>query len=137
MNLYKAVILIILLLPHTGLAQEIDCTTTVNDFELADCAQLEYESADKELNTQYKKAMLKLPSSKRLELKKAQRSWVHQLSKECTEENRESEGGTIWRAEIAWCLKEKTEKRTKIINEWVINQSALTHHSSGTPNGAP
>ena len=53
-----------------------DCNKPMSQWEMNDCADLEYKEADKELNDVYKQLMSKLDTTEKDKLKTEQRKWI-------------------------------------------------------------
>lgn len=109
-----------LTLPAT--AQEIDCSTSVTQTEMSQCAYDDWEAADAELNAVYKRAMkllagwdADLPENERggaAALKEAQRAWITFRDKACEVEGYAMKGGSAEPLLVYGCMRQLTEDRT-------------------------
>lgn len=72
-KLLKSSMLMMLLISSSSFA---DCKKPMSQWEMNDCADLEYNEADKELNDVYKQLMSKLDANEKEKLKTEQRKWI-------------------------------------------------------------
>lgn len=72
-KLLKSSMLMMLLLSSSSFA---DCKKPMSQWEMNECAYLEYKEVDKELNDVYKQLMSKLNASEKEKLKIEQRKWI-------------------------------------------------------------
>ena len=72
-KLLKSSMLMMLLISSSSFA---DCKKPMSQWEMNECADLEYKEADKELNDVYKQLMSKLNASEKEKLKIEQRKWI-------------------------------------------------------------
>lgn len=72
-KLLKSSMLMMLLISSSLFA---DCKKPMSQWEMNDCAELEYTEADKELNDVYKQLMSKLNANEKDKLKTEQRKWI-------------------------------------------------------------
>ena len=93
--------------------KNLDCKTAKVQMELNYCADRDFRSADKKLNTLYRKLLDSAEPNKRELLKAAERNWIGYRDSECALETASSEGGSIAPMEYSMCLTEKTEARIK------------------------
>lgn len=110
----------IVLLAVMGMARSagsLDCDNAVTTVDMKQCAQNEYDKADKELNDAYKKVMAAVKASGNPKAKDklvaAQRAWIDFRDKDCAFEASVFEGGTMYGLIYTSCLTDHTEKRTK------------------------
>ncbi|WP_411035686.1 lysozyme inhibitor LprI family protein [Shinella sp. BYT-45] len=104
---------------------EVNCDKAVTQSDLNICAHREYEAADAELNTVYKKAM---DAARAMDeelkdlgehyvgavdaLKRAQRSWIGYRDGQCELAGFEARGGSMEPMLVSGCLADLTRKRT-------------------------
>jgi uncharacterized protein YecT (DUF1311 family) len=103
-------------------AQEIDCSNTMIQMELNQCAYQEWEAADIELNAAYKRAIgllqewdANLPEDEQggaNALKEAQRAWITFRDQACAAEGYAMKGGSAEPLLIYGCMRQLTEERT-------------------------
>ena len=86
------------------------------------CAFRDYKIADRALNEMYKDVMAKLSRQNQQLLRQEQRAWLKNRDPQCTEEAKDSIGGSIWPLEFYWCLKSVTEERTGELMKWRLMQ---------------
>lgn len=108
-----------LLLPAGAQAQS--CAAAENQMELNQCAYEEWQTADAELNSAYKRvmAMLKDQDSQLYAdlrggpeaLRDAQRAWITFRDKTCEAEGFQMRGGTAEPMVVAFCLTRVTRER--------------------------
>ncbi len=72
-KLLKSSMLMMLLISSSSFA---DCKKPMSQWEMNECAYLEYKEVDKELNDVYKQLMSKLNASEKEKLKIEQRKWI-------------------------------------------------------------
>ena len=103
-------------------AQEVDCANAVTQQDMNRCAYAEWEAADADLNTAYKRAMdlLKgwdadMPEAEQdgaAALKEAQRAWITFRDKACEVEGYAMKGGSAEPLLVYGCMRQLTEDRT-------------------------
>lgn len=104
---------------------EVDCDNAMAQIEMNICANRDYEAADTELNTIYKKAMAAAQNmdvqAKEMgehyvgavdALKRAQRSWIGYRDGQCELAGFEARGGSMEPMLVSGCLADLTRKRT-------------------------
>jgi uncharacterized protein YecT (DUF1311 family) len=122
---------ILLLLPllwaMPAAAQEPDCANAVDQADMTACAGLDYEAADRELNTVWRDA---IADAKTLDeelktmggdgrpgheetLRTAQRAWIGYRDAACEYEGFEARGGSMEPMLASFCLARLTRLRTK------------------------
>ena len=72
-KLLKSSMLMMLLISSSSFA---DCKKPMSQWEMNECAYLEYKEVDKELNDVYKQLMSKLDTNEKEKLKIEQRKWI-------------------------------------------------------------
>ena len=112
----------VLMLPAMPVAaQSIDCSNTMVQFELNQCAEAEWQAADARLNDIYQraKALLEewdanLPTDERGgadALLQAQRAWITFRDNACTAEGYAMKGGSAEPLLVYGCMRVLTEER--------------------------
>ena len=101
---------------------KIDCAKAEAQTDLNICAALEFDTADKALNAQYKKtraAMVAIDADLDNDMKgaekalvKAQRAWVDYRDGECEAQGFEARGGSMEPMLVSGCKAELTKMRT-------------------------
>ena len=92
-----------------------DCNKANTQLELNQCAQANFESADRKLNEVYHQAMDAAgDESSRAQLRESERAWLTFRDQECARQVGPREGGgSIWPMNLASCLEEKTAQRIR------------------------
>lgn len=92
-----------------------DCNKAMNQMDLNQCAQANYEAADGKLNEVYRAAMNAAgDEASRTQLRNSERSWIQFRDRECARQLGPREaGGSIWPMDMATCLKDKTDARIR------------------------
>ncbi len=103
-------------------AQDADCTNPPDQMTITQCAYQEWQTADAELNSVYKRAMAKLQEQdSQLDaalrggpeaLRDAQRAWITFRDKTCEAEGFAMRGGSGEPMVVAFCLTRITRERT-------------------------
>ncbi|MGG6897492.1 MULTISPECIES: lysozyme inhibitor LprI family protein [Rhizobium] len=106
---------------------KIDCAKAEAQTDLNICAALDFDTADKALNVQYKKtraAMVAIDADLDNDMKgadkalvKAQRAWVDYRDGECEAQGFQARGGSMEPMLISGCKADLTKKRTKELKE--------------------
>jgi uncharacterized protein YecT (DUF1311 family) len=109
------------------MAQEIDCSTTMNQLELNDCEHDLYERADARLNEAYAEAIAvtrardaQTGSDYEEALREAQRAWVAYRDRHCDLVAENWGGGQAQPMIHAGCLTSETDLRTETLRAYVI-----------------
>ncbi|ENN89867.1 putative urease-associated protein [Rhizobium freirei PRF 81] len=107
--------------------QKIDCAKAEAQTDMNICAALDFDTADKALNVQYKKtraAMAAIDSDLDNDMKgaekaliKAQRAWVDYRDGECEAQGFQARGGSMEPMMVSGCKADLTRKRTKELKE--------------------
>jgi len=92
-----------------------DCNKANTQFELNQCAQANFESADRKMNEMLRADMeAKDDSGAKDHLRESQRAWTERRDRECNEQvGPREQGGSIWPMDYASCLEQKTAERIK------------------------
>jgi uncharacterized protein YecT (DUF1311 family) len=103
-----------------------DCNSATNQRDINQCAQDNFESADRALNDVYHRVMDELPDQgAKDQLRDSERAWISFRDRECSRQVGPREGGgSIWPMNLANCLEEKTAGRIRELR-----------HSVDCPNG--
>jgi uncharacterized protein YecT (DUF1311 family) len=103
-----------------------DCNSATNQRDINQCAQANFESADRALNDVYHRVMDELPDQgAKDQLRDSERAWISFRDRECSRQVGPREGGgSIWPMNLANCLEEKTAGRIRELR-----------HSVDCPNG--
>ena len=88
------------------------CAEAVTTAEMQQCLSEQYESADRQLNSAYRKAMELLSEARQAKLKEAQRAWILFRDKTAEFEASEVEGGTMYPLVYLSALISMTEERS-------------------------
>ena len=107
-------------------AQQIDCANAISTVDMTDCAQHDFETADKALNLSYDAAIkvmtaidADLPKSEQgavAALKAAQRAWITVRDQTCTAEGFTWAGGSGRGLVELSCKARVTKSRTDDLN---------------------
>jgi uncharacterized protein YecT (DUF1311 family) len=92
-----------------------DCNKAMNQMDLNQCAQANYEAADGKLNEVYHTAMDAAgDEASRTQLRDSERTWIQFRDRECARQlGPREDGGSIWPMDMATCLKDKTDARIR------------------------
>jgi len=96
-----------------------DCSNAISQPELNKCAQAEYASADKKLNTIYNSYRNLLDDKGKKSLLAMQKQWINFRDLACKHEAAYFEGGTVQPMVFASCMRNLTEAQTKLIQDWL------------------
>ncbi len=112
-----------LLLPAPLLAQAPDCTAPQTQTDMTQCAVLDWQAADADLNVAYGKAVQAMQALDRdlpageagaeAALRAAQRAWIAFRDAACTAEGFTMRGGTAEPMVVAICKARLTAARTQ------------------------
>ena len=110
----------------------IDCANAMSQHEMNQCAYMDFEKADKELNTVYKQAMKARADLDKQSaeidpiyvgavkaLKKAQRAWIDYRDGHCDGVGYQAAGGSMQPMLIEGCRATLTTARTKELRELI------------------
>jgi uncharacterized protein YecT (DUF1311 family) len=126
MKLFAA---LLVLAASPALAQEIDCSTTMNQLDLNDCACEAYARADGRLNEAYAEAIAatrardaQTGSHHEEALREAQRAWVTYRDRHCAlvAEHWGGGGGQAQPMIHAGCLESETDLQTETLHAYVL-----------------
>ena len=95
--------------------QTQDCNRANTQLDLNQCAQANFESADRELNRVYQVALDQAgDEGSRRQLRESERAWLTFRDQECARQvGPRDQGGSIWPMNLASCLEEKTAQRIR------------------------
>ena len=108
-KLLKSSMLMMLLISSSSFA---DCKKPMSQWEMNECASLEYKEVDKELNDVYKQLMSKLNASEKEKLKIEQRKWIV-FSDDSARESISDISGTMTSGIYSSSLAHDTKNRIK------------------------
>jgi len=99
----------------TALYPTQDCNKANTQLDLNQCAQANFESADRKLNEVYHAAMDAAgDDASRSQLRASERAWLSFRDQECARQVGPREGGgSIWPMNLASCLEDKTAQRIR------------------------
>ena len=95
-----------------------DCGKAVTQFDMNQCADKDFQAADKTLNEVYKKVVAAQEGDS-TKLKAAQRAWITFRDAECSFEIADNEGGTIYPMMYSMCLTKVTKARIAQFNAYL------------------
>lgn len=100
-----------------ALYRQKDCSKFDVQMELNQCAEENFEAADKALNEAYRKVMSRMAHDVAKDrLRHEERAWVAYRDKSCNDEVGPREGGgSIWPLDMATCLQKKTDARIHVL----------------------
>lgn len=106
-----------------------DCNNAMTQLEMNQCAGIDFQKADAELNAVYKKAMAKMRETDSYlsddlkgaadALRDAQRAWIPFRDKACEAYGFLARGGSMESMLVSNCRTDVTEQRIKQLNELV------------------
>lgn len=88
-----------------------DCDNPQTQLDMNDCAAMEYQRVDSELNAVYAEYRKRLSPSQAQQLKAAEVAWIKFRDASCIFETSEVEGGSIHPLVYHDCLATKTRER--------------------------
>ena len=97
--------------------KNLDCKTAKVQMEMNYCADRDFKSADRKLNTVYRRLLGASDSKEQALLKAAERDWIAYRDSECALETAGSMGGSMHLTEFSVCLTQKTEAHMKDLEE--------------------
>jgi uncharacterized protein YecT (DUF1311 family) len=100
---------------HEPLYAVQDCNKATNQMDLNQCADANFESADRALNEVYRKLMeAQADQPAKDKLHDSERLWIKFRDGECARQVGPREGGgSIWPMDYANCLETKTAERLR------------------------
>ncbi|WP_422373893.1 lysozyme inhibitor LprI family protein [Roseibium sp.] len=106
-----------------------DCNNAMTQLEMNQCANMDFQAADAELNAVYKKAMAKMRDTDSYlpddlkgaadTLREAQRAWIPYRDKACEAYGFLAKGGSMEPMLYSNCLTDLTNQRVKELQELV------------------
>ncbi len=106
-------VILLALLCSWSLSYAVDCKSPMTNFEMQHCASLEYEVADKKLNTVYNKLRKKLDKTGKQKLKTAQKAWIKYRDTKAVFDADDARGGTMQPLLETSSKTQTTENRAK------------------------
>ncbi|MFK6685772.1 lysozyme inhibitor LprI family protein [Acinetobacter baumannii] len=93
------------------------CSNLPNQSALNNCSSNVLNSANQKINTVYANYMKELSPTEKLQLKEAQRAWIQYKEKDCQFQSSPVLKGSLYQFVHNACLVEKTETRTKELQD--------------------
>ncbi|MGL5061997.1 MAG: lysozyme inhibitor LprI family protein [Microcoleus sp.] len=112
-------------IPHSGVAQQINCDRPQGDVQVRACIRLRYEASDKKLNEVYKKLVAALGGEEKALLVDAQLGWIKLRDKTCEFEVFRNRGGTGYSGFLNECLDRMTKQRTSQLEKYLNGFNSL------------
>lgn len=98
-------------------AETIDCKNASDQATLNQCADLDYQAADKKLNETYSKLLKKVSPQSKPRLQKAERAWVAYREAQCEFLTSSPTPYSAQPMIHLYCLSRLTEAQTKLLDE--------------------
>ncbi|NPT44624.1 DUF1311 domain-containing protein [Paraburkholderia sp. 1N] len=98
-------------------AETIDCKNASDQASLNQCADLDYQAADKKLNETYSKLLKKVSPQGKPRLQKAERAWVTYRDAQCEFLTSSPTPYSAQPMIHSYCLSRLTEAQTKLLDE--------------------
>ncbi|HXC54570.1 MAG TPA: lysozyme inhibitor LprI family protein [Rhizomicrobium sp.] len=95
----------------------VDCAHAEAQNDMNICADRDFKKADAVLNKTYKDTLKGMDAHTTDLLRKAQRAWVAFRDAECSYENAENEGGSIYPMVYSGCLTRLSKLRTQQLKQ--------------------
>lgn len=128
-RLISGLIVAVLALSGTQAQDKPDCSNAMTQLEMNQCANMDFQAADAELNMIYKKAMEKMRETDSYlpdnlkgaaeTLRDAQRAWIPYRDKACEAYGFLARGGSMEPMLYSNCLADLTSQRVKDLQELV------------------
>jgi uncharacterized protein YecT (DUF1311 family) len=112
--------------------EQVDCNNAQSQADMNYCSEMDFEKADKQLNTVYKQALKSQADLDKQSaeinpdyvgavkaLKKAQRAWIDYRDGQCEGESYQAVGGTMQPLLESGCKADLTNKRVKELQELI------------------
>ena len=108
-------------------AQALNCKEAITTLDIDECAKIEQEKVEAELNSVYQKIMKELsvpdteyekPSEVKSALLKAQRAWVTFREADCNAVYTQYQDGTIRNVMYISCMQARAEQRIKELKQF-------------------
>ena len=112
MRLVLTAVLVVTAAPAMAAAS---CGDQMTQTAMNQCADAQYRSADRTLNTTYGKLLAKLSPAGRSALQAAQRAWLAYRDAECAFETAGTAGGSIHPFVLSQCLEGLTAAQTALL----------------------
>lgn len=117
----RRLIPLFLCLAAPATAQEVDCSNAMTQYEMNQCAQIDWETADVDLNEAYAEAMAQLKAwdadlppelqGGAAKLREAQRAWITFRDAACATEGYPMRGGSAEPLLVYGCMARLTQQR--------------------------
>ncbi len=112
-------VILLALLCSWSLSYAVDCKSPMTNQDMRYCASLEYEAADKKLNTVYNKLRKKLDKTGKQKLKDAQKAWIKYRDAEAEFDADFVRGGSMQRLFTTSSKTQTTENRAKELESYL------------------
>jgi uncharacterized protein YecT (DUF1311 family) len=99
------------------------CPNALSQFEMTQCANREYRSADATLNKVYAQLIAILDDEEKSQIKEVQITWIKYRDANCNFVADQYQGGTMRPMVFAFCLAELTEQRTALLRTQVKDRT--------------
>jgi len=120
MDKLAVVLLVLLQGSWASQAQATDCQKATTQTQMNYCAQANYETVDKKLNTVYQKVRARTSEpSQRRALTTAQLAWLKFRDAQCAFERWDYQGGSIAPTVYYACLGEITQQRVRQLSDYL------------------
>ena len=96
----------------------VDCQNVSSQYEVNQCAEIEYKRVDRELNRVYRQLMSRLQPEVQQRLRNEQRHWIKERDAKCQAAFEEEKGGTIAPWMELRCLTDTTTQRINELKVW-------------------
>ena len=96
----------------TASAYALDCQNPVTTADMSQCAAIDYQKADEELNAVYQQLRSMLDEPGKLLLRDTQRAWIPYRDAECARMADTFRGGTMAGLAHLSCMSEMTSRRS-------------------------
>ena len=105
-------------LPSSSQTQP-NCGRASTTIESNRCERLAYESADRELNSVWRRVISQLNGNEKEDLIDRQLAWIEERDTTCDRETAISIRGSGYRGFLSACLRRVTMERTEILREYL------------------
>ena len=106
-------VILLALLCSWSLSYGVDCKNPMTTYDMRECASLEYEVADKKLNTVYNKLRKMQDKIGKQKLKTAQKAWIKYRDTKAVFDADDARGGTMQPLLETSSKTQTTENRAK------------------------
>src|SRR5260221_6805118 len=99
-------------------APAIDCQNVSSQYQVNQCAEIEYKRVDRELNRVYRQLMSRLQPDAQQRLRNEQRHWINERDAKCQAVFEEEKAGSISLSMCLTCHTDTTTQRTNELKAW-------------------